>query len=110
VRAVAEKTEGLTPLVQAQPILTGIGRWYIEEARYIVDAVTVALLAAPHIRPPEVKEPREPRGSIRRRLATLIAAELYTNQARPARAGLLYMIEGHDAETAVAGAAEDRGG
>lgn len=111
MRAVAEQADGLTARVQAQPALTGIGRWYIEEARYIVDAVTVALLAAPHIRPPEVKQPHEPKGSMRRRLATLIAAELYTyNQAEPARAGFSYMIEGSRVEMDAAAATEDRSG
>ncbi len=76
MKAMAER-EGA--VVDDQPMLTDIPRWSQEAGRLFVEACRVAVLVAPHVRSPDLKlsEPLASRG-MRRKVANMIAAELYS--------------------------------
>ncbi len=87
-KAMAER-EGA--VVDDQPMLTDIPRWSQESGRLLVEACRVAILVAPHFQSPDLtlKEPFASRG-MRRKVANMIAAELYTRseERRIAPAGV----------------------
>jgi len=76
MKAMAER-EGA--IVDDQPMLTDIPRWSQESGRLLVEACRVAVLVAPHLQSPDLKltAPLASKG-MRRKVANLIAAELYT--------------------------------
>jgi len=94
MKAMAER-EGA--VVDDQPTLTDIPRWSQESGRLLVEACRVAVLVAPHLQSSDLKltEPLASRG-MRRKVANLIAAELYTRSEErriaPAGASVLRVL------------------
>jgi len=76
MKAIGERQGAV---VDDQPMLTDIPRWSQESGHLLVEACQVAVLVAPHFRSSDLKltEPFASRG-MRRKVANMIAAELYT--------------------------------
>jgi hypothetical protein len=101
MKAMVEK-EGA--VVDDQPMLTDIPRWSQESGRTLVEACCVAVLVAPHLRSPDLKlrGPLASRG-MRRKVANLIAAELYTRSEErriaPVGASMLRVLPSKQGES-----------